>query len=112
MSLSTPVTSFTVEQLAIDQLRPDPANPRRISGAEPSLTRSLSEWGFVQPGSPGARTECGRRLLVGPIFVRVFGALLSHSFGHALPAEPGSLTYYKRLAAEAEAAPGGTQRGP
>jgi DNA modification methylase len=39
-----------VEQVAIDDLRPDPANPRRISEAElEALTRSLREWGFVQP---------------------------------------------------------------
>jgi len=39
-----------VEQVAIDDLRPDPANPRRISAAElEALTRSLREWGFVQP---------------------------------------------------------------
>ena len=50
MSLSAPVASFTVEQVAIERLRPDPANPRRISPVElESLTRSLSEWGFVQP---------------------------------------------------------------
>jgi DNA modification methylase len=41
---------FTVEQVAIDQLRPDPANPRKISDEElDSLERSLREWGFVQP---------------------------------------------------------------
>jgi DNA modification methylase len=39
-----------VEQVAIDDLRPDPANPRRISARElEALTRSLREWGFVQP---------------------------------------------------------------
>jgi DNA modification methylase len=40
---------ITVEEVPIDQLRPDPANPRRISNAElESLTRSLKEWGFVE----------------------------------------------------------------
>jgi ParB/RepB/Spo0J family partition protein len=42
--------SPTVEQVAIDSLRPDPANPRRIGEAElDSLTRSLRQFGFVQP---------------------------------------------------------------
>jgi DNA modification methylase len=41
---------LTVEQVAIDQLRPDPANPRRISDAElDALERSLRQFGFVQP---------------------------------------------------------------
>ncbi|MGE0227606.1 MAG: site-specific DNA-methyltransferase [Dehalococcoidia bacterium] len=39
-----------VEQVDIDSLRPDPANPRRISESElEALTRSLREFGFVQP---------------------------------------------------------------
>jgi DNA modification methylase len=39
-----------VEEVSIDELRPDAANPRKISDAElESLTRSLREWGFVQP---------------------------------------------------------------
>jgi DNA modification methylase len=39
-----------VEQVPIDDLRPDPANPRRISAEElEALTRSLREFGFVQP---------------------------------------------------------------
>ena len=42
-----PIEMQTVD---IDSLCPDPANPRRISDAElESLTRSLREWGFVQP---------------------------------------------------------------
>ena len=41
---------MSIEQVAIDDLRPDPANPRRISDAElEALTRSLREFGFVQP---------------------------------------------------------------
>jgi DNA modification methylase len=37
-------------QVPIDDLRPDPANPRRISDSElDALTRSLREFGFVQP---------------------------------------------------------------
>ncbi len=40
----------TVEEVAIDQLRPDPANPRRIGDDElDALTRSLRQFGFVQP---------------------------------------------------------------
>jgi len=42
--------AMVMEQVAIDELRPDPANPRRISDAElEALTRSLREFGFVQP---------------------------------------------------------------
>jgi len=42
--------TMQVEQVAIEALRPDPANPRRISDAElEALTRSLRQWGFVQP---------------------------------------------------------------
>jgi DNA modification methylase len=42
--------SLVVEQVAIDDLRPDPANPRRISNEQlEALTRSLKEYGFVQP---------------------------------------------------------------
>ena len=42
--------SPTVEEVPIDLLRPDPANPRRISESElDSLTRSLRRFGFVQP---------------------------------------------------------------
>jgi DNA modification methylase len=45
-SLPSPV----IEQIAIDQLRPDPANPRRIGDAElDALERSLRSFGFVQP---------------------------------------------------------------
>jgi DNA modification methylase len=49
MSGSSAAT-LTVEQVAIDQLRPDPANPRRISEEElDALERSLRQFGFVQP---------------------------------------------------------------
>ncbi|MGA2514577.1 MAG: DNA modification methylase [Candidatus Limnocylindrales bacterium] len=42
--------SLTVEEVPIDLLRPDPANPRRIGESElDSLTRSLRQFGFVQP---------------------------------------------------------------
>jgi DNA modification methylase len=41
---------LTVEQVPLDQLRPDPANPRRIGDDElDSLERSLRQFGFVQP---------------------------------------------------------------
>jgi DNA modification methylase len=43
-------TTMQIEHVDIETLRPDPANPRRISHVElESLTRSLQEWGFVQP---------------------------------------------------------------
>jgi hypothetical protein len=43
-------TLLTVDQVPIDQLRPDPANPRRISDEElDALARSLRQFGFVQP---------------------------------------------------------------
>jgi len=43
-------SSMTIVEVPIDDLRPDPANPRRISEAElEALTRSIHEWGFVQP---------------------------------------------------------------
>ncbi|MGD0019588.1 MAG: ParB N-terminal domain-containing protein [Candidatus Limnocylindrales bacterium] len=46
----TSLRPLTVEQVAIDQLRPDPANPRRISDEElEALERSLRQFGFVQP---------------------------------------------------------------
>ncbi len=39
-----------IEQVALDELHADPANPRRISDDElESLTRSLRQFGFVQP---------------------------------------------------------------
>lgn len=39
-----------IEYLPIDDLHSDPANPRRISDAElEALTRSISEFGFVDP---------------------------------------------------------------
>lgn len=45
------VTSeLQIEQVPVDALRPDPANPRRISDAElEALTRSIREFGFVDP---------------------------------------------------------------
>ena len=46
----TPLPSLTVEEVSIDLLRPDPANPRRISNEElDSLERSLRKFGFVAP---------------------------------------------------------------
>jgi DNA modification methylase len=41
---------LTVEQVPLDQLRPDPANPRWIGQEElDSLERSIRSFGFVQP---------------------------------------------------------------
>jgi DNA modification methylase len=49
MATSMP-TDLQIVQVPIDALRPDPANPRRISDQElDALTRSLREFGFVQP---------------------------------------------------------------
>ncbi|MFI5259621.1 MAG: site-specific DNA-methyltransferase [Candidatus Limnocylindrales bacterium] len=46
----TAPTLLTLEQVPIDQLRPDPANPRWISEEElDSLERSIRQFGFVQP---------------------------------------------------------------
>ncbi len=46
----TAATHLRLVQVPIDDLHPDPANPRKISDAElNALTRSLREWGFVQP---------------------------------------------------------------
>ena len=42
--------SLTVEQLPIDDLHPDPLNPRRIEEAElAALTRSIETFGVVDP---------------------------------------------------------------
>jgi DNA modification methylase len=42
--------SLAVEDVPIERLQPDPANPRRISEDElEALTRSLRQFGFVQP---------------------------------------------------------------
>ena len=47
---STSLGPIAIEQVPIDQLRPDPANPRRISEDElDALERSLRQFGFVQP---------------------------------------------------------------
>ena len=50
MTTSTALSPLAVEQVPLDQLRPDPANPRRISEEElDALERSLRQFGFVQP---------------------------------------------------------------
>ncbi len=50
MTSSTALPSLIVEEVAIDLLRPDPANLRRISDEElDALERSLRQFGFVQP---------------------------------------------------------------
>jgi hypothetical protein len=44
------LADLVVEQVPIDDLRPDPANPRRIGEEElDALERSLRQFGFVQP---------------------------------------------------------------
>jgi ParB-like chromosome segregation protein Spo0J len=50
--MTTPalLISLTVDDVPIDDLRPDSANPRRISEDElDALERSLRQFGFVQP---------------------------------------------------------------
>jgi DNA modification methylase len=45
-----PDPTRSIEQIPIDALRPDPANPRRISEEElDALERSIRQFGFVQP---------------------------------------------------------------
>ena len=45
-----PSPTLSVELVPLDDLHPDPANPRRISEEElDALERSLREFGFVQP---------------------------------------------------------------
>jgi DNA modification methylase len=47
---ATAPADLQIVPVSIDDLRPDPANPRKISDAElDALTRSLREFGFVQP---------------------------------------------------------------
>src|SRR3990172_11974046 len=44
------VQQIQIEQVPIGELRPDPANPRRISDQElEALTRSIREFGLVDP---------------------------------------------------------------
>ena len=41
---------ITIEHVPIERLRPDPANPRRISDSElEALTRSIREFGLIDP---------------------------------------------------------------
>ncbi len=51
MTTSVPGSAaLAVEDVALDDLRPDPANPRRIGEDElDALERSLRQFGFVQP---------------------------------------------------------------
>ncbi len=50
--------SLEITNLPIGDLRPDPANPRRISDEElESLTRPIKEFGFGTPSSPGGRAK-------------------------------------------------------
>ena len=43
-------TDLQIVQVPIDELHPDPKNPRKIGDAElDNLTRSLREFGFLQP---------------------------------------------------------------
>jgi ParB-like chromosome segregation protein Spo0J len=43
-------STLTIDQIPIDQLRPDPANLRQISDEElDALERSIRQLGFVRP---------------------------------------------------------------
>jgi len=47
---STGIHTLAIEHVPIGDLRPDPANPRRISDAElEALTRSIQQFGMVDP---------------------------------------------------------------
>ena len=49
-AFSCSASHLKVGEVPIDQLRPDPANPRRIDADElEALTRSIRQYGFVQP---------------------------------------------------------------
>jgi hypothetical protein len=44
------LSALTIDHVAIDELRPDPANPRHIPQAElEALTRSIEEFGLIDP---------------------------------------------------------------
>jgi ParB-like chromosome segregation protein Spo0J len=48
--MRTTATDLQIAQVPIDELHPDPANPRTISSAElDALTRSIREFGLIQP---------------------------------------------------------------
>ena len=52
------IQELEITHLPIGDLRPDPANPRRISDEElESLTRSIREFGSSTQSSPGGRTR-------------------------------------------------------
>ena len=54
----TVLPSLTVVEVPIDDLLPDPANPRRIDDDElEALTRSMRSFGFVQPIVVRTRSE-------------------------------------------------------
>ena len=50
MKIMKTAAQLQIEQVPIDELKPDPANPRRISDQElEALTRSIQEFGLVDP---------------------------------------------------------------
>ncbi len=50
MATNATASDLQIVHVPIDDLKADPANPRKISDAElDSLTRSLREFGFIQP---------------------------------------------------------------
>ncbi len=48
--MAAPPSDLQIVQVPIDELHPDPANPRKIGDSElDNLTRSMREFGFLQP---------------------------------------------------------------
>ena len=68
-------TQIEIIHVPIETLRPDSANPRRISDEElGALTRSIREFGFVDPVI--ARREGIKRTGSGPAQSGIFFAIL------------------------------------
>ena len=118
--MTTASPSLAIEQVAIDSLRPDPANPRRISEEElDALTRSIRAWGFVEPvvaRREDALVVGGRQRLVAarragltsvPVVWLDISAKQAHLLGLALNRISGSWDeqLLARLLADLKAAP-------
>jgi hypothetical protein len=77
-------TPLTIQQVPIDQLRPDPANPRRIGEDElDALERSICQFGFVQPAWSDGRTA--------PSSVAISVSLRRDALGTPRCRSPGSI---------------------
>jgi hypothetical protein len=60
MSVQRPLPSLSVEEVAIDQLRPDPANHRLIGAGEEELARALEPIQLTLAGNRPTRKERNR----------------------------------------------------